>query len=116
MWPPGFDVVAQTILIAEVIFLPCHSLLYRQSPGNIRLTAGVLDQFLWFHAPIRSLSVGRHIFDEKVENRIENNRGDNKQNETEHDGESFAICRPRVVRRLGFLSGPPGVLERSFST
>ena len=95
----------QTVLIAEVNVLPCHGLPDGRSLGNIGLAAGILNQFLWLDAPIHLSSVRSHAFDEEVENRTENDSGENKKNETEHDGDPLVNCHPGVFRRPGLLSG-----------
>ena len=68
----------QAVLVAEVMLLSRHGLPDRRPFGNVGLTARILNQLLGFSTPIYPLSAGRDAFDEDAEQRIQNNRGDNK--------------------------------------
>jgi hypothetical protein len=59
--------------IAEVTVLPGNSLLHRGSFRDIGLAIGILDEFLWFRFPVRSLVRKEHFPDEIGENLIKDN-------------------------------------------
>jgi hypothetical protein len=61
----------QTFLTTKIIIPSRYSLFHSRSLWDIGLTGGVLDEFFWFRSPAHFLSQGRHVFNEEVEDIVE---------------------------------------------